>query len=63
MSTAAELKALGNKEFSAGNNDKAIDYFTQAIALDPKDHVFYSNIFIYVHSYGHWLTDILNEFP
>ena len=43
MSTAAELKALGNKEFSAGNNDKAIDYFTQAIALDPKDHVFYSN--------------------
>ncbi|OWZ06184.1 hypothetical protein PHMEG_00021595, partial [Phytophthora megakarya] len=33
----------GNAALSAGNAKEAIDCYTQAIALDPKDHVFYSN--------------------
>lgn len=40
---AAEWKDKGNKEFSAGNYEKAIEYFTTAISIDPNDHVFYSN--------------------
>ncbi|KAJ3237723.1 Hsp90 cochaperone [Chytriomyces hyalinus] len=41
--SADELKALGNKEFSAGNHPVAIKFFTDAIAKDPKNHVLYSN--------------------
>ena len=40
---AAEWKERGNQEFSAGNYEKAIEYFTNAISADPTDHVFYSN--------------------
>ena len=40
---AAELKALGNDAFKNKNYEQAIDYFTQAIACNPDDHVFYSN--------------------
>lgn len=40
---AAEWKDKGNTEFSAGNYEKAIEYFTNAISVDPTDHVFYSN--------------------
>ncbi|KAM7188433.1 heat shock protein sti1 [Naviculisporaceae sp. PSN 640] len=43
MSTADELKALGNKAIAAKNFDEAIDKFTQAIALDPSNHILYSN--------------------
>ncbi|KAL2137267.1 hypothetical protein VTI74DRAFT_4998 [Chaetomium olivicolor] len=43
MSTAEELKALGNKAIAAKNFDEAIDKFTQAIALDPTNHILYSN--------------------
>ncbi|KAJ6567294.1 activator of Hsp70 and Hsp90 chaperone [Mycena vulgaris] len=43
MSTANELKDLGNKAFAAKDYDKAIDLFTQGIAVDPKNHVLYSN--------------------
>ncbi len=37
------LKDSGNKAFQAKQYDQAIDIFTQAIALDPKNHVLYSN--------------------
>ncbi|KAF8665789.1 hypothetical protein AX16_000235 [Volvariella volvacea WC 439] len=37
------LKDQGNKAFAAKDYDKAIDLFTQAIALDPRNHVLYSN--------------------
>lgn len=37
------MKDLGNKAFSAKDYDKAIDLFSQAIAIDPKNHVLYSN--------------------
>ncbi len=38
-----ELKSKANAAFSAGNNDEAIDLYTQAIVLDDKNHVLYSN--------------------
>lgn len=40
---ATELKNLGNEAFKNKNYEQAIDYFTQAIACNPNDHVFYSN--------------------
>ncbi|KAJ2317138.1 Hsp90 cochaperone, partial [Coemansia sp. RSA 2681] len=43
MSTANELKAKGNEAFAAGNHAAAIDFFSQAIELDPSNHVLYSN--------------------
>jgi stress-induced-phosphoprotein 1 len=43
MSSASELKDLGNKAFSAKNFEEAIGHFTAAIALDPANHVLYSN--------------------
>ncbi|EON95989.1 putative heat shock protein sti1 protein [Phaeoacremonium minimum UCRPA7] len=43
MSTADELKALGNKAIAAKNFDEAIDYFTKAIAITPENHILYSN--------------------
>lgn len=43
MAQVDELKAEGNKAFSAKNYDLAIDIFSQAIELDPSNHVLYSN--------------------
>ena len=40
---AGEWKDKGNKEFSAGNFEQAIKCFSEAISIDPNDHVFYSN--------------------
>lgn len=40
---ANSLKDQGNKAFAAKDYDKAIDLFTQAIALDASNHVLYSN--------------------
>ncbi|PPQ66295.1 hypothetical protein CVT26_010979 [Gymnopilus dilepis] len=43
MSDVNALKDQGNKAFAAKDYDKAIDLFSQAIALDPKNHVLWSN--------------------
>ncbi|CAH0056505.1 unnamed protein product [Clonostachys solani] len=43
MASADELKALGNKAIAEKNFDEAIDNFTQAIALQPENHILYSN--------------------
>lgn len=40
---ALEHKALGNADFTGKNYEAAIKHFTNAIAEDPTDHVFYSN--------------------
>ncbi|KAH6651591.1 hypothetical protein BKA67DRAFT_571292 [Truncatella angustata] len=43
MSTADELKALGNKAIAEKNFDEAIDAFSKAIEIDASNHVLYSN--------------------
>ncbi|KAJ2653595.1 Hsp90 cochaperone [Coemansia sp. RSA 1250] len=43
MSTANDLKTQGNAAFSSGNHEEAVKLFTQAIELDPTNHVLYSN--------------------
>lgn len=40
---ADALKDQGNKAFQAKDYDKAIDLFSQAIALDPNNFVLFSN--------------------
>ncbi|XP_048585983.1 stress-induced-phosphoprotein 1 [Nematostella vectensis] len=40
---AAKLKDQGNAALSAGDTQKAIEFYTEAILLDPANHVFYSN--------------------
>lgn len=37
------VQAKGNAAFSAGKFEEAIDFFTQAIDVDPSNHVFFSN--------------------
>ncbi|GLE08990.1 hypothetical protein PINS_up020465 [Pythium insidiosum] len=36
-------KAKGNAALAAGNAQEAVDCYSQAIALNPNDHVFFSN--------------------
>lgn len=43
MSDANSLKDLGNKAFAAKDWDTAIDYFSQGLEIDPKNHVLWSN--------------------
>jgi len=44
MSTSAEgYKDKGNEEFKKGNYDKAIEFYTYATEMDPKNHTFYTN--------------------
>lgn len=43
MADANALKAEGNKAIAEKNFDLAIEKFTQAIELDPSNHVLYSN--------------------
>ncbi|KAE8894342.1 hypothetical protein PF005_g6321 [Phytophthora fragariae] len=41
---AAEAqKTLGNQEFNEKNFDKAVECYSEAIRLDPENHVYYSN--------------------
>ena len=40
---AEDLKDQGNKAFQAGDVQSAIRLFTQAIDIDPDNHVYYSN--------------------
>ena len=43
QSLANDLKDKGNDAFTAGNNEQAIQYYTQAIGVDPDNHILYSN--------------------
>lgn len=40
---AARLKDQGNEAFKAGDIPLSITYYTQAIDMDPDNHVYYSN--------------------
>jgi len=42
-SQVEELKSKANAAFASGKSDEAINLYTQAIALDDKNHVLYSN--------------------
>lgn len=41
--SSEELKAKGNKALAEKKYDEAINFYTQAISLDPNNHVLYSN--------------------
>ena len=41
--SADELKAQGNKAFAAKDYDTAIDFFSKGLAIDPSNHVLWSN--------------------
>lgn len=43
MTTAAEFKEKGNKALAAGKEKEAVEHYSAAIALDPTNHVFFSN--------------------
>ncbi|KAG9317145.1 putative STI1-Hsp90 cochaperone [Chiua virens] len=43
MADANTLKDQGNKAFAAKDYDKALEFFTAAIVIDPSNHVLYSN--------------------
>lgn len=43
MSAGEEKKKLGNEAFAAKKFDEAIGYYTEAIAADRNNHVYYSN--------------------
>lgn len=44
MSAQAEkYKEQGNDEFKKGNFDKAIEFYTYATEMDPRNHVFFTN--------------------
>ena len=37
------VQAKGNAAFTSGKFEEAIGHFTEAIGVDPTNHVFYSN--------------------
>jgi len=43
MATADELKAKGNAALQAENFTEAVTFYTQAIEIDPTNHILYSN--------------------
>lgn len=40
---AEAMKVAGNKAFSAKNYEEAIDWYSKAIELNGKNHIFYAN--------------------
>lgn len=40
---ALKYKEKGNAEFKKGNHGKAIEYYTYAVEMDPRNHIFFTN--------------------
>ena len=40
---AEELKKTGNEFFKKKDFEKAVEFYSQAIELDPSNHIYYSN--------------------
>lgn len=62
MPTATELKALGNEAFSKGEYKKSAKIYRDAIAIDPKNPVLYSNraqAFLKLEDYDRALKDTI----
>jgi stress-induced-phosphoprotein 1 len=38
-----ELKKKGNEEFKNKNFESAIEYYTQAMSIEPQNHILFSN--------------------
>lgn len=43
MATADELKAKGNAALQAENFTEAVKFYSEAIEIDPSNHILYSN--------------------
>ena len=43
VARATELKEEGNQLYAKGNTTEAIDRYTQALELNPKDHIVFCN--------------------
>jgi len=43
LKAALDLKDKGNAALANGDYEQAIEHYTQAIALDPNNHVLFSN--------------------
>jgi tetratricopeptide (TPR) repeat protein len=41
--SAESMKEKGNEEFKKGNYEKAIEFYTYATEMDPKNHTFFTN--------------------
>ena len=62
MNETEELKLKGNAALEAKKYDEAIDYYTQAIALDTSNHLLFSNrsaVYIKQEKYKEALDDAL----
>ncbi|TYZ67536.1 hypothetical protein PybrP1_007764 [[Pythium] brassicae (nom. inval.)] len=51
---AEEQKNLGNEEFNLKSFDKAVECYSEAIRLDPENHVYYSNRSAAYGAMGDW---------
>lgn len=54
------LKGLGNQCFQEQKFEEAVKYFSQAIKLDPKDHILYSNLSGAYASLGKYIEALEN---
>lgn len=46
---AEKYKDKGNAEFKAGNHGKAIEYYTYATEMDPKNYIYFTNRLVAFH--------------
>lgn len=51
---AEEQKQLGNEEFNVKNYEKAMEHYSEAIKLDPENHIYYSNRSAAYGAAGNW---------